>query len=117
LRSWLWQNVMDWWSLAHCWGWGLAAWVAAKRWHHVSVTVDSEYLGGGKYLAFYPVGKLVLIAAVAAGIGWEATEAAWIEPWLHFHEPPLNRLTDILFDAAGAWMGVRMAVDKKWQRW
>ncbi len=89
--AWLWQNVVDYWSLAHCWGWALGAWIAT-RWLKPPV---------------------VLVVAILLGISWEVVEASWVEAWLRFREPLGNRLADIVVDSLGAWFGVRMSVDSR----
>ena len=45
------------------------------------------------------------------GISWEIAELLWIEPWLGFREPWLNRaVADPIADVLGTWLGWEMGV-------
>jgi hypothetical protein len=113
MRSWAWQNLVDWWSLAHAWGWLLTTYALARATRRLRFAVAIDRLGtpSGTRWQIRVIDRptLILVCAVLAGIGWEVVEATWIEPWLHFREPWGNRLADIVLDALGAWVGIETA--------
>ncbi len=114
--GWLWQNVVDFWSLAHCGGWGLGAALVAVLTSRLRLlyAVDTSRTDELRWRVRILDRPVVLFwIAVAVGIGWEAVEAAWIEPWLHFREPAWNRVADVFFDALGARIGIRMVIDRQ----
>lgn len=93
---WAWQNYLDFWSLAHAWGWAAGSWAVAWWVRPLRREVSQ-----------------IFVAAVMAGVLWEVVEASWIEPWLAFAEPWGNRVADVVLDALGAWVGLRTALDKQ----
>ncbi len=112
MRSWAWQNLVDFWSLAHAWGWCFGTYAVARvtRRLRFALAIDRYGVEARRWdIRVIDRPTLILVAAVLVGIGWEVVEATWIEPWLHFREPWGNRLTDIVLDALGALAGVRSA--------
>jgi hypothetical protein len=115
--TWAWQQLVDWWSLAHAWGWAFGTYSVARVTRRLRFALAIDRLGfpnrgiAGTRWRIRVVDRptLILVCAVLAGIGWEVVEATWIEPWLHFREPWGNRLADVAFDALGAWVGLKTA--------
>jgi hypothetical protein len=108
----LWQKLIDFWSLAHAWGWAAGTWPACRATRRLRLALAIDHYGAeGDRWEVRAIDRpsLILLAAVLAGVGWEVVEATWIEPWLHFREPLGNRLIDIALDALGALVGVKTA--------
>lgn len=53
--------------------------------------------------------KSIILLAIVLGVGWEVIELLWVEKWLGFHEPWLNRGSDIIFDVLGAYLAVKVS--------
>lgn len=113
MRTWAWQRFVDWWSLAHAWGWAVGSYAAARLTRRLRLALAIDRYGVVEAwrwdVRVIDRPTLILVLAVLVGVGWEVAEATWIEPWLHFREPLGNRLADIVFDALGAWVGVKTA--------